>query len=169
MRRKFAFAIPNDEAIDVLVESSPIIEIGAGSGCWARVAQQAGANVVCYDNSKCVEDADWVFYHHWCPVRKGTQVKILAHTDCTLFLCWPPYDSPMAASCLKYYSDTWSAKWTKFIFVGEIEDGCTGDQQFWRMIERDWTEVKRIAIPRWPYIYDALVVYERKKADGRVS
>src|SRR3954447_23075729 len=43
---KYAWAVPNEEAIDVLVEHSPLIEVGAGRGYWARLAAEAGADII---------------------------------------------------------------------------------------------------------------------------
>lgn len=49
--KKYAFAIPDEFALQKLVEYSPIIEIGAGLGYWASLVNQMGGKVLCYDDN----------------------------------------------------------------------------------------------------------------------
>jgi hypothetical protein len=76
----------------------------------------------------------------------------------TLFLCWPPPFSSMAADCLKLY------RGEVLLYVGEEPGGCCGDEEFEELIKRDWVEEKRVNIPRWPapFVKDSLYVYRRR-------
>ena len=73
-----------------------------------------------------------------------------------LFLCWPPYDDPMASNCLKAY------KGNTLIFIGESKGGCTANYEFFRMLVDEWEQIEDIYIPHWPTIYDSMSVYHRK-------
>jgi hypothetical protein len=43
----------------------------------------------------------------------GDASSILRHTDCTLFLCWPPDVGDMASECLEHYKGTY------IVYIGE--------------------------------------------------
>lgn len=145
---KYAWAVPNDHAIQALVLHSPIVEIGAGTGYWARMVSIAGGYIVAYDKK--------VRKPAYFDVQLGGPEKILLHQDQTLFLCWPPYATSLAADCLKVYTGK------TVIYVGEGDGGCTGDDAFHTALEREWEEVVRIFIPQWVGIHDRMYVYKRK-------
>lgn len=50
--QRYAFAIPDDRAVSAIVRHAPkIVEVGAGTGYWARQLADAGADVVAYDHT----------------------------------------------------------------------------------------------------------------------
>jgi len=162
LRRKYSYAIPTCEAIDAIARHSPIIEIGAGSGYWAYLLKLVGADVLALDNySWCPPGAspDCVWGKIWTRVDRGGVHEIPLHPHRTLFLCWPPYAEPLAADCLKVYTGS------KFLFVGEsvggYAGGCTGDDEFHKMLYEQWDLVERVDLPQWPGINDDLQIYER--------
>lgn len=146
---KYAWAVPNDHAIQALVLHSPIVEIGAGTGYWARMVAIADGDIVAYDK-KVKKPA-------YFDVQLGGPEKILLHQDRTLFLCWPPYSGPLAIDCLQVYTGK------TVIYVGEGDGGCTGDGAFHAALEQEWKEVEDIAIPQWFGIHDRMCVYKRKR------
>ena len=93
---KYAWAVPNNRALNILAEFSPLIEIGCGKGYWASLLREMGVDVLCYDkkvnSSKC-----------WTTVEIGGP-KILkqavAH-ERTLFLCYPDDSQNLAMKCLE--------------------------------------------------------------------
>ena len=126
--KKYAWAIPTDEALAVLKEHEPLIEIGAGKGYWASLLD---GDIICYDchaNNPSINDnvdSGPMYYK----VIRGGHDRITDHPERTLFLCWPPYDTEMAGDCLKAYTGD------VFIFVGEGDGGCTGGSCFWEQID----------------------------------
>lgn len=152
-----SWAIPTEEAIDKIVEHSPagVVEIGAGTGYWARLIRARGTHMQAYDEKPHANDQAKA---KWSPVRFGGPGKAALWPQMTLFLCWPPYNTPMASRCLDAYVGS------KFIYVGESGGGCNGDEEFHEILEREWNELEDeyVAIPRWPGIRDGLYVYERK-------
>lgn len=153
--KKYAWAIPNAEAIEAIAKYSPIIEMGAGTGYWASLIAQAGANILCYDREPYKsEQTDG--RHHL--VSKGEPDIIKNHPGWTLMLCWPPYSEPFARDCLVHY------KGDIVIYIGEGSGGCTGDDDFHELLNKDFTEIESIKIPRWWGINDRLEVYKR---DGK--
>lgn len=146
----WAWAVPSDEAIRRLVRYSPIVEIGAGRGYWARLASEAGADVVAYDSIPPKR--------RFFPVRRGGSNMARYHADRALFLCWPPYASPMASKCLANYAGS------TVIFVGE---GCTGSSHFHDTLQRRWEIVEVIHIPQWFGMHDRFYVFHRRSRNGK--
>lgn len=91
---RYAWAIPSDDALEVVAKHGPIVEIGAGTGYWAALLASRGVDIVCYDGDPPVAGA----INHWHeeegvyhPVEQGGPEMAALHPDRTLFLCWPPY------------------------------------------------------------------------------
>ena len=152
--KKYAWAIPTPEAIDKCVEHSPngIVEIGAGGGYWAKLLRESGLEVAAFDTAPHSN-------HHvegeWSEVRYGGPKKAARFPERTLFLCWPPYDTPMARNTLRAFTGE------KFIFIGEDDGGCTGNAAFFKLLAREWEELEYVPLPQWPGIHDGLTVYRR--------
>jgi hypothetical protein len=162
MIERYAFAIPNDEAIAALVALSPIIEIGAGRGYWASLLRAAGANVLAFDTYP----KEYGQGHNgwwqpgkggeaWTTILRGGPERASRYPGRTLFLCWPPM-SDMAARALRAYRGQAVAH------VGEGSGGCTADSAFHAALERDWVVESEIVIPQWDSIHDELTIYRRK-------
>lgn len=47
----FSWAIPTEEALDVLARYAPLVEGGPGTGYWAALLQARGVEAVAYDLS----------------------------------------------------------------------------------------------------------------------
>lgn len=167
--RKYAWAIPTDEALDAIARHAPrgVIEIGAGTGYWASLLRGRGVDVVAFDMAPLaragtrpsVRNA----YHGdalpWTDVEMGTEHILMGdlYHERALFLCWPPYDDEMAANALRFYrGDT-------LIYVGEPDGGCTGDEAFHEAVAAGWTEVASVALPQFNGIHDGLTIYERRE------
>lgn len=54
LRRRYAWAVPNERALEVIAERSPggVVEIGAGGGYWAMELQRRGVDVIAYDPAR---------------------------------------------------------------------------------------------------------------------
>ena len=153
--KHYSWAVPNKEAIEYLVSLSPIVELGAGTGYWAKVIQEAGGIIYAFDEKP--------YNNHWCD-NQWTEIllmdsvdEVVKGLDYTLFLCWPPYDNPFAYQCLKTYTGN------NFVYVGESSGGCTGDDDFHNLLNEEWEEDKIINIPQFWGINDYLISYTRKQ------
>jgi hypothetical protein len=147
--------VPNERAIEVIVKHSPIM--GAGTGYWASLIAAAGGDVIAFDRHppKVVRNP-WFNsgVASYFPVARGGVPRAGRYPDRTLLLCWPPMDG-MANRALRCY------RGSTLIYVGE-NGGCTGDGAFHRRLEREWEEVKFVAIPQFPGIHDYVSVYRRR-------
>lgn len=99
---KFAWAIPDDRAVKIVAAMSPVVEVGAGRGYWARLVREAGGAVECYDiepNDKPSENTPHsVPFPNWVHVKQGGPECVLRHPGSTLMLCYP--DGASALCCL---------------------------------------------------------------------
>ena len=145
---KYAWAIPSNEAIARIAMHSPLIEVGAGSGYWASLIADAGADIIATD----IEPPEATYY----PVaRMEARKAVRAHPDRTLLMVWPPYDMPMAYRAISAY------RGSRFIYVGEDSGGCTGDARLWDSIRLNWEHEDLVDIPRFYTLSDLLFVFHR--------
>lgn len=152
---KYSFAIPSEESILAIKGfSDTVIEVGAGSGYWAWLMSQVGIKVFAFDTEKPPND---LFTTSWHPIIIGNPVYLKKPVTAALFLCWPPYDSPMAFDALQRYPGN------KLIYVGEGMEGCTADDRFHRELAAKWALVKSVSIPQWEYVHDYMMIYERNR------
>jgi tetratricopeptide (TPR) repeat protein len=164
--QKFAWSVPNKEAIEVLLSYQPLVEIGAGTGYWAGLVKNAGGDIVAFDVEPIPSKGN--IWHmrakkQFAKVQLGDETETRRFPDRTLFLSWPPETNRCAYNALTHFTGN------RLIYVGEGEGGCTGTKEFHDLLKREWTLVKRMDIPQWPGVYDQLCVYERKipaKADA---
>lgn len=156
-RDRYAYAVPDDAALDAIAACGPIVEIGAGLGYWAALLRARGVDVVAFD------DFSWNIgagSPPWTKVEMGGTSAVRGHGHRALLLCWPPYSHSMARHALALYEGG------TVIYVGEGEEGCTGDEAFHEKLERHWRVVRAVAIPQLPYVHDRLWVYRRRAAWG---
>ncbi len=153
-RREYSFAIPNAKALQTLVEHSPLIEIGAGNGYWAHLVEKSGGTIQAFD--RYPEKNPYQFKKKYFEVQQGSEKVLLKSPEnLTLFLCWPPYNKPMAARALKYF------RGRQLIYVGEPAGGCTGDEEFHQTLNSQWVLKKTVPLPQWPNLHDSLFVYQK--------
>lgn len=161
--REYAWAIPNDAALEAVSAHGPIVEIGAGNGYWAHELRARSVDVIAYDPHPYQEGeyADLgalgrVDRRDWGEVLEGDQTAAADHPDRSLMICWPSYDLPWAGEALALYAgDT-------VIYVGEGGGGCTGDDSFHDLLYSGFKVETRVDIPNYFGIRDDLAVWRRQ-------
>lgn len=153
---KYSWAIPTEKAIKELCKYSPLIEIGAGTGYWGSLIKKMGGIITCYDQY-LLDKNYYKHTTHYTKIYKGDEsVLNNISSKINLFLCWPPYDKPMAKNCLCVFKGDY------LVYIGEGYDGCTGDDEFHIELEKKWEEINVINIPQWFGIHDYMCIYKRK-------
>jgi hypothetical protein len=162
----FAWAIPDEGALEVLAGHAPLLECGAGTGYWAALLRARGVDVLASDLLPPETGASPAGNRYHNGRRRGwTEVETVSATGAvraarasgrTLFLCWPPFDDEGAsyAALRAYRGDT-------LIYAGGGPDGPTGTVRFHRELALNWHPVEQVALPNWPGLRDLLVVYRR--------
>jgi len=149
---RYAWAIPSEEAIALLVRLGPLVEMGAGTGYWAWLIRQAGGDILAYDRYPPPDRRNR--WHggerQWTEVLPGGARRLSRHPDRTLLLCWPPVDEPMGLESLRAYPGP------TVVFVGETR----GRSPLLAELDR-WDVTETLAIPQWEGITDRLFVLGR--------
>jgi hypothetical protein len=156
--KKYAWAIPNEKALQTIATYEPIIEIGAGTGYWAYLLQQMGVDLIPYDIAPPKKwDNRWFGSdYQWTTIKRKGPQAVRTHPHRTLMLCWPPYDGHMAYEALSL------TKATHVIYIGEGWGGCCADDTFFEYLKEHFDLKEEISIPQWDCISDSLAVYKRK-------
>jgi hypothetical protein len=187
--RKYAWAVPTPQALSRVAEFSPILEVGAGTGYWAYLLQQQGADVLPVDKWPPGTGRNrYSHYQEWTDIHPGDEFTVESHTDRTLFLCWPPYDNDFASRCVRNYQGE------HVIYIGESYGGCNATDEFFWLVNGDapshivkndgdyewmdgdegaayakeqwgpqlYEEIDMLNLPQWWGIHDYLHIYRRK-------
>lgn len=148
LRAKYAWAVPSEEAIAAIAEWSPLVEIGAGTGYWAWLLRQAGADVIAYDlapSGSTDADGNANRYHGpntpFTKLLRGTAEVARVHRDRTLMLCWPAREVPMASEALEAHTGS------RVVHIGAR--GLTGDAAFHDRLASDYALTRVIDLPQW--------------------
>ena len=159
-----------DEALEVIVAHSPIVEMGAGRGQWQRALTLAGADVLAFDDLSAVPGAGEAGAPRQAlekrrrrpPRRRAkTLLAVAEATGSNPVRRFPEGD--LMERCLSRYRGDVA------LFVGEGRGGVNGGASLFDALERDW-EVERV-VPVRPFEggYERLWVLRRKKQVGVVD
>lgn len=159
---KYSFAIPVEKTLKIIMEHSPVIEIGAGTGYWAMCLIRLGVDIIAFDNKVPGDNDPWCWYEGnlwhddtWHYVQDGDEKTAGLYPERSLFLCWPEPQSNMASESLKSYLNSGGET---LIFAG-APFSC-GDDEFHKM-RRALTPVVEFEMPGWPGIDEIFGVYKK--------
>jgi hypothetical protein len=153
----YAWAVPNEEAIEALREHSPLVEVGAGRGYWAALAAAAGADIIAFDQDPPVQAG--VNGWHRQPglyflVAQGSAEVAGEHPDRTLFLCWPPWNSDLGTRALRSY------RGKTIVYIGD-EGHNAGTPRFYAEMSAQFSRTRVVDIPQWPGLKGRMEVWQR--------
>ena len=142
---QYSWAIPDLNAINAIAKfigTAKCLEIGSGSGLWAKLLQLSGVNIIATDNKS------EPFKQHFTHIEVlNAKDAVDTYYDCdVLMLCWSRVPLPS------------QFKGSKIVYIGESEGGCTSgipNPHVWKLVDQ-------IAIPTWFGINDELFFYCRK-------
>ncbi len=166
--RLYAFATPNHIAIQRLTALTPMVEIGAGTGYWSHMIRSASSStttpltVHCYDKDPpCAQSKIKHNDYHgrskaWTDVIKGGPEVVTQFPNCTLFLCYPPPDSPMALLSLRAYTGDCVC------YVGEWQ-GDTGTKAFEKLLCETFVCEEIVPLPNWGDTCYMMMIWRRRK------
>lgn len=125
---KFGFVIPSADALELIAVHSPagVVEVGAGTGYWARLLHERDVDVVAYDVAPPPSrDNAWLAGQQpWFPVEAGDERIVARHPERTLLLIWPTRNEEWAADAARLHLEHGGQR---LVYVGEPPGGRTGD------------------------------------------
>ncbi|ROO60440.1 hypothetical protein EDC02_2312 [Micromonospora sp. Llam0] len=153
--RLYSYAVPSLEALDRLAELGALVEIGAGSGYWARLLRDRGVDVVAYDHLLPGDNGYIADAPRWSPVTTGDERAVRTHPDRTLFVCWPERPGGFLPHVLDAYEPARLALITDGRQRGDIDP-------LYDRLDAGWRQTAQVSIPQWPYRFDSLVIFRRR-------
>lgn len=116
LTEKFAWAIPDSRALKILSHFSPLVEIGAGKGYWARLLQDRGVDILPYD--KLTYNSD----HQWTKVKNGGPEVLVKSSiaERNLLLCYPDEQESIASICLENFQGEYIIHVGEMIWTGTV-------------------------------------------------
>jgi hypothetical protein len=191
---RYGFAVPTDDALSRIRAVCPngVVEIGAGTGYWARLLHDRGVDIEAYDvappQSPAGSPANRWFAEStpWYEVREGDESAAADAPPSTLLLVWPTRDQLWPAAAAQRYHEAGGAT---LVFVGEGPGGRTGDDVLHAVLGEMprcnqctygvanapcicgvtplWRRVAEHRIPTWPGFDDTVRIYERRPPGTR--
>jgi len=140
---KYSWAVPCIPIIRIIgwfFGSSKVMEVGAGTGLWTYLLHEfCGTRIIATDVPSHFNNN--MNNHTFCKIYPdGTPNLVSRLNPDGLFCCWPPYSNSFAYDCLKNFTGN------KFVYIGETDYGCTGDDKFHQLLRDEWVG-NRIPIP----------------------
>jgi len=157
--KRYSFAVPCPEALEYIHDNTPgdIIEIGAGNGYWAHLISKTGKNIQAFDIAELKDNSFGFVGEPWFEVNQGGVENLKNSKAETLCLIWPYWKGDMASSAITEFQGD------DLIYIGEGIGGCTGTDEFFDILDKEWDIVKNIGIPQWDGIHDMMIHFKRKK------
>ena len=182
--RRYAYGIPTDTVLDAVIAVSPagVVELGAGTGYWARLLHDRGVDVVAYDVAPPESGANRFVdtTAAWFPVRRGDADVVADHADRALLVVWPTWNETWAGDAAARFH---AAGGHTLIYVGEGPGGRTGDATLHARLGLHgpclqcslgvtdapcvcgitclWEPTRNLALPRWADAADCCGIYHR--------
>jgi hypothetical protein len=162
---RFAWTVTDPDTVAFVVEHAGprVIDPLAGSGYWAWLLRQHGADVAASDLNPPGENTKNQWHrgettHTEVVAADAVDAVTVLGDDRVLLLSWPPYDDPIGANALAAYLGP------RVIYIGEGESGCCGDDDMCSAIRTGWHEVAEHRPVQWYGMHDYVTVYERGAA-----
>ena len=181
--RQFGLAVPDERVLRLIERHAPrgVLELGAGTGYWARLLHDRGIDVVAYDIAPppSAENRWFAGQPTWHPVRSGDEHVVADHPERTLLLVWPTRNEDWAATAADMHLRNGGQR---LIYVGEPPGGRTGDLRLHAVlglvgrclacaydldsvpctcsVSERWRLVAEVELPRWQGHDDQLFVFE---------
>jgi len=117
---RYAWAVPDERALRIIKHFSPVIEIGAGKGYWAKLLRQREVDILAFDKfvfniSKTGSSTKRYQKCHSEVLEGGPEVLLGSQAnDRTLLLCYPDDRESMAIVSLENF------RGDIIIYIGEM-------------------------------------------------
>ena len=159
---EFGWAVPDQKACEGIVSntSGDILSIGSGVAAYEFGMQPMLASLERAITCSDIEHQQRTFM----PVKKMSSVDAVKkfgpeHETC--FFSWPAYRNPHTVRALKSRPEPFPY----LVYIGEGEDGCTGDDELHEYLRQMYSCIENIYIPQWggcSGLHDWVQIFKRK-------
>lgn len=158
----FGHSVINSVILDKIVtfvDTSRVLEIGAGNGYIAYAMKLSGVQIVATDIPNNIYPCLQILKKKpWVPILNMDNIMALnmyRDLEC-LMLIWPPIGLSMAYHSLKNFTGS------KFIYIGEWRNGQSASPNFFNELDKNWNLVQKIDIPHFIATFDSVYLFTRK-------
>lgn len=170
--RDIGFVKPTPALCSWIGAWGPWVEIGAGTGALARGINEHGGRCVATDTFAWHDEAqgkrsiDLQWGREGVIRADAARVgRLLArHPSVGLLTSWPEYDAPWA-----YEAASQLQEGQLLCYIGEGAGGCTADDQFHDLLERDFVLADTFDVEPWQGLHDWCYVYHRCRIPSALS
>lgn len=165
--------VPTDEAIELLVERSPILEIAAGNGYLSHVINENGGNAHPTDprppdvdaeppataiHVHEDEDGERHTFHEslWMEVEERDHRCVTDHPEKDVLMCHPPGANEWTLELLDLLGDQ-----QHLILIAEWFPGADADPEFFRRLHDNWTLEETFPMIDWATMHARGYVFLR--------
>jgi hypothetical protein len=156
---EFGFAVPSAEAIQLVLNHQPLIEIGAGSGAWSRILHDRGADIIATDPRI---ERNW--FEHARYIKPG-EMRWYDLQGKTAVRRWPKRNVLCSWPSL---GKTWFRQAARAMRPGRIlfavYEEATATYETWDELDR-WERVADLELLSWHHCHDRLLAF-RKRGNG---
>ncbi len=159
---EYSFTIPYHDILKKVCSRSPIVEIGAGSGYWARCLYEMGCDVIAFDSFPPGDNNPWEwdkgnswFDDTWYNIIQGDETSAALYPERTLLLAWPMPMNLMAYNTLSGYMN---AGGSTVIYIGDPHPSSSGDEHFYNLLYRQKL-LEEVELYSWPGINEKMLIY----------
>ncbi|HLZ74747.1 hypothetical protein [Phenylobacterium sp.] len=154
--REWGFAIPCAEAVAALRRLSPIVEVGAGAGCWTALLRAAGHDMIATDLAAGDTKYGFAVADRGAVEQLGALEAVRKYPDRDLFCSWPSEGEPWAAEAILGL-----APGRRAALILDDRGTLTGDETLRGVLAQAFRPLETVTIPQFPGVCDRLHIYER--------
>lgn len=144
---EYSWAVPTKDVIQYCAQFDGLLEIAAGNGYWASLVKEMDGDIQATDKSP-PEDT-------YTEVEQATWQNLIGEIrERPVLMVWPPYDEGVAAGVARQSPN-------HILYVGEPRGGCTGEDEFFDIVESQYGLVGKLDIPSYAGIHDDFFHYSR--------
>jgi len=165
--------VPTDEAINVLIDYGPLVEVGAGNGYWSYVLNENGGDAVptdicpievhsgTYPVTETFEtnggETEEPRVRLWCNVEtQDGKVAVTEHPDRTVLMCHPSGATRWSEDVLDAITDQ------HLVFVGEWFPGADATIRFFQKLIDEFTLIETFPVFDWESMHAQGYVFTKK-------
>lgn len=156
---RYSWTVTAPETVGFVVEhcGNLVVDPLAGSGWWAHLLGDAGVTVIASDQHQPGGSNTYHRHTTHVPVAEldAAAAVDLAPDGATLLLSWAPMDDTA-------YRAVKAFRGTRLIHIGEGWGGCTGDDDLFELLGREWAQVAEHRPIQFYGLHDYVTVYDRK-------
>lgn len=149
--RRFCFAVPTKEALDTMEAHQPLLEIGAGSGAWARLLSLRGVDIIATDSMS----HDYGHGHGTLfPVeRLQGKTAVRRYPERNVFCAWPTLSHTWPRQAVR------AMRPGRYLFV--VREDATADERTWDYVEEAFESHADLDMIGWHFLHDRFQAWRK--------